>query len=124
MDQELTNGFSPQNCPACKAENEADANFCESCGAVLKPVLICESCKAENDAEAKFCDQCGKELDTPEYRAKQSLKLKVGLTLLAIGFLILVLIVIHEMKTKKGDLLYGLSTKDGRFLEEIKKRQK
>jgi len=47
------------DCPACGERNDADANFCDSCGAALETAVSCPSCGAENDADANFCDSCG-----------------------------------------------------------------
>ncbi len=44
-------------CPACGAQNDADAKFCDNCGKALKKE--CPGCGTQNDADAKFCDNCG-----------------------------------------------------------------
>lgn len=51
------------NCAACEAPNEADARFCEDCGAALD--RCCDLCGAPAKATAKFCCQCGGSLDGP-----------------------------------------------------------
>jgi class 3 adenylate cyclase/tetratricopeptide (TPR) repeat protein len=47
-------------CAACKAENEADARFCEECGAAL--ALACPSCGAPHAPGKRFCKSCGASL--------------------------------------------------------------
>jgi len=47
-------------CPKCEADNDADAKFCDECGA--KIAAACSSCGKQNDADAKFCDGCGNRL--------------------------------------------------------------
>ena len=46
-------------CSACGAVNDADANFCDECGAPLSTTKECPACQALNDSGAKFCDNCG-----------------------------------------------------------------
>jgi len=52
-------GFGPGEkvCAACGHHNDADAQFCNSCGKSLG--LTCRSCGAENASDARFCDGCG-----------------------------------------------------------------
>jgi hypothetical protein len=45
------------DCPKCGHGNDADANFCDECGAAL--ARACTKCGKNNDADAKFCDACG-----------------------------------------------------------------
>jgi len=47
-------------CPGCGQDNDADAKFCDACGAAL--ARPCPSCNESNDADAKFCDACGSAL--------------------------------------------------------------
>jgi len=47
-------------CPACKAENPDDNQFCSECG--TKFSKICPKCKAENLLSANFCGKCGQDL--------------------------------------------------------------
>ncbi len=47
-------------CPACQADNDADAAFCKSCGAPL--ARACPRCGERNDPDARFCDHCGNKL--------------------------------------------------------------
>lgn len=47
-------------CPSCRADNEADASFCKSCGAPLGKLKPCPNCGQENDVDARFCNNCGK----------------------------------------------------------------
>jgi ribosomal protein L40E len=44
-------------CPACGADNDPDAKFCDACGAAMR--RACPACGADNDPDAKFCDDCG-----------------------------------------------------------------
>ena len=44
-------------CPACKAENPAQAKFCLNCGSNL--TVACPQCGTELPAEARFCFGCG-----------------------------------------------------------------
>ena len=46
-------------CPACEVEVDADARFCDQCGADLKSRRTCPACETENDLDARFCDACG-----------------------------------------------------------------
>jgi len=46
-------------CPECDTENDAQARFCDHCGADLAPVVACGRCGAENDRDANYCDDCG-----------------------------------------------------------------
>lgn len=46
-------------CRQCNADNEADANYCNQCGAVLNATQACASCGEQNDADARFCNHCG-----------------------------------------------------------------
>jgi hypothetical protein len=45
------------NCPSCGRGNDADAKFCDECGAAL--ARACPKCGKANDTDAKFCDGCG-----------------------------------------------------------------
>lgn len=47
-------------CPHCGMRNNADAQFCENCGAALH--RNCLHCGEEVSLTAKFCDHCGKQL--------------------------------------------------------------
>lgn len=47
-------------CPACGADNEANAKFCDQCGGAL--ARACRKCGETNDADARFCDACGTKL--------------------------------------------------------------
>ena len=49
-------------CPKCDHANDADANFCGDCGAVLAKPATCSSCGRENEVDANFCDGCGHKL--------------------------------------------------------------
>jgi len=49
-------------CPACDTGNDADARFCDGCGAAMRTAAECSACGAENDGDAKFCDSCGERL--------------------------------------------------------------
>ena len=45
-------------CPSCRAENDAEAKFCEECGNSLS--RSCAHCGKPLSAKAKFCPACGK----------------------------------------------------------------
>lgn len=60
-----------QICPSCKAENEDNAKYCESCGTKLPEVSleetandgkVCHSCGMLNESNARFCEKCGARL--------------------------------------------------------------
>lgn len=64
-------------CPACKAIGDADANFCDNCGAALgneepqlpettsKVELYCKECnEVVHDAGALYCEECGSQLES------------------------------------------------------------
>jgi hypothetical protein len=47
-------------CSKCGHLGDADANFCDDCGAPL--AKSCPSCGQGNDHDAKFCAKCGSKL--------------------------------------------------------------
>lgn len=61
-------------CPQCQSANDADAYFCDQCGAKMPEASgestvtgedetqQCQSCLCMNATDAKFCDQCGSSL--------------------------------------------------------------
>ncbi|MDD4532364.1 MAG: zinc-ribbon domain-containing protein [Bacilli bacterium] len=49
-----------KRCPKCGELNDADAKFCDNCGASL--VKVCPKCGTENDINARYCDNCGEKL--------------------------------------------------------------
>ena len=49
-------------CPRCQAENQANARFCEDCGARLE--AACPSCGTPVTPGKKFCRSCGAPLTT------------------------------------------------------------
>jgi ribosomal protein L40E len=49
-------------CHKCNADNDADAKFCDRCGAALSKSVPCPDCDELNDPDAQFCDHCGKSL--------------------------------------------------------------
>jgi class 3 adenylate cyclase len=51
---------TPERCPHCGNEVEADQRFCGSCGGLL--ALMCPVCGAENPLSNNFCGSCGAEL--------------------------------------------------------------
>ncbi len=53
-----TDGAAP--CPKCGHSNNADAKFCDECGASIS--TACPSCGQVNDHDAKFCCNCGSKL--------------------------------------------------------------
>jgi len=48
-------------CPNCASENDADAKFCNECGAAVN--AGCPNCGATNKSGAKFCNECGTALN-------------------------------------------------------------
>ena len=58
-------------CPQCQSANDADASFCDQCGARMAGPAgastvegedesqQCQSCLCMNATDAKYCDQCG-----------------------------------------------------------------
>jgi len=50
-------------CHKCNEENDADAKFCNECGAALAKTKACPECKELNDPDARFCDNCGRALE-------------------------------------------------------------
>ncbi len=44
-------------CPACDEVQDAEARFCDACGAAMG--VVCAACGAANETGARFCDQCG-----------------------------------------------------------------
>ena len=55
--------MTPPACASCGTSNEADARFCEGCGALLD--RSCGSCGARASASARFCRSCGSPLEPP-----------------------------------------------------------
>ncbi|GAY17506.1 AAA family ATPase [Mycobacterium sp. shizuoka-1] len=53
--------MSAHTCASCGTVNEADARFCESCGAALQ--RSCGACGIAASATARFCRACGTPLD-------------------------------------------------------------
>lgn len=49
-------------CPRCETDNDADARFCDNCGAELTTSRECSQCGEQNDPDARFCDNCGTRL--------------------------------------------------------------
>lgn len=61
-------------CPQCRSANDADASYCDQCGAQMggqpgastvtgeDETQQCQSCLCMNATDAKFCDQCGSSL--------------------------------------------------------------
>jgi HK97 family phage prohead protease len=61
-------------CPQCRSANDADASFCDQCGAKMAgepgastvtgedETQQCQSCLCMNATDAKYCDQCGSSL--------------------------------------------------------------
>ena len=46
-------------CHKCNNLADADARFCDDCGAALTKSKACSKCNEMNDPDAKFCDNCG-----------------------------------------------------------------
>src|SRR5436190_8004903 len=51
-------------CPACDADNPAEAAFCDRCGVSL--AASCPVCGHQNRPESRFCQQCGVSLTEPQ----------------------------------------------------------
>jgi len=47
-------------CAKCGGANDADAKFCDNCGAALS--ISCPACGHPNAADSAFCSACGKPL--------------------------------------------------------------
>ena len=47
-------------CPSCDAAVPETANYCQSCGRVLR--LQCPTCKAAVPADGRFCSSCGAQI--------------------------------------------------------------
>lgn len=51
------------SCPKCGSQVTADSNYCNNCGASLKPqpviLKICLRCWGRIPEKAKFCPECG-----------------------------------------------------------------
>jgi hypothetical protein len=47
-------------CPDCRAVNDADAKFCDACGAALLKSKACPACGEPNALDARYCDACGR----------------------------------------------------------------
>ena len=52
-----TSGVPPVTCPSCDQTNDADANYCDSCGNALS--TRCPACNEPNDVDANYCSDCG-----------------------------------------------------------------
>jgi hypothetical protein len=52
-------------CLKCDEENDADAKFCNACGAAIRKTASCPECGELNDPDANFCDNCGVSLTAP-----------------------------------------------------------
>ena len=53
----------PGRCGNCGSANNADSEFCTSCGANLTITRKCGSCGApQKDSTARFCNRCGSQL--------------------------------------------------------------
>jgi len=49
-------------CPRCKRQVSPASNYCDFCGALLRPEIvlkICPSCKSRIPVSARFCSECG-----------------------------------------------------------------
>ena len=49
-------------CRTCGHDNDADARFCDQCGAAMEQPNTCRQCRRVNDDDARFCDGCGAQL--------------------------------------------------------------
>jgi hypothetical protein len=55
-------------CSKCFRLNNADARYCDWCGAQPEKAFVpiqCTKCRAENDPYAKFCLTCGCVIEPP-----------------------------------------------------------
>lgn len=50
---------SNEACPACRAPQPSDANFCSVCGAAMPRERACSRCHHGNPTTARFCNGCG-----------------------------------------------------------------
>jgi len=55
-------GAAKVRCHKCNKENDADAKFCDECGAALMKSAACPGCGELNDPDARYCDNCGRSL--------------------------------------------------------------
>jgi predicted amidophosphoribosyltransferase len=49
-------------CPRCKRQVSPASNYCDFCGALLRPEIvlkICPNCKSRIPVSARFCSECG-----------------------------------------------------------------
>ena len=61
----------PGRCGTCGSANNADSEFCSSCGANLAVARKCHSCgAAQKDNAARFCNRCGKSLGPVQNRSR------------------------------------------------------
>jgi len=51
-------------CHKCNHSNDADARFCDQCGAPLEKTRHCPNCGELNDPDARFCDNCGRPMSS------------------------------------------------------------
>jgi hypothetical protein len=58
----LTGDRAAEPCPACGADNDAAARFCDQCGERFAVERACPACGVDNDPGARFCDACGQSL--------------------------------------------------------------
>lgn len=56
-----TSNQAQLRCSSCGHSNDANAKFCDECGAALSK--LCPSCAKRNDGDAKFCSGCGSLLE-------------------------------------------------------------
>jgi hypothetical protein len=49
-------------CSKCSHPNDADARFCDQCGAAMPRRQECPKCRTVSDAGARFCNGCGERL--------------------------------------------------------------
>lgn len=50
---------SDEACPACRAPQPGDANFCSACGAAMPRERACGRCQHSNPTTARYCNGCG-----------------------------------------------------------------
>jgi hypothetical protein len=60
-------------CPSCRRQISSVSNYCNSCGALLRPQLvlkICPNCKRKITVSSRFCSECGQKLIVDRTRAR------------------------------------------------------
>jgi len=98
-------------CPSCGTDNEADAQFCNECGAALE--AGCSNCGATNKPGAKFCRKCGNALHGAGGTARRSNRLSLTAPAVAVAERRLVTVLF-------ADLVGFTPFADGRDAEDVR----